>query len=83
MTSTKEFLRQTIHGSVDDIMKDKDDIKYDEVFTEVEEGARLVFEGRPGCGKTTMMNKVSQDWANGKIFASSLLFLVHLRRFRN
>ena len=79
----KEFLRQTIHGSVDDIMKDKDDIKYDEVFTEVEEGARLVFEGRPGCGKTTMMNKVSQDWANGKIFASSLLFLVHLRRFRN
>ena len=79
----KEFLRQTIRGSVDDIMKNKDDIKYDEVFTEVEEGARLVFEGRPGCGKTTMMNKVSQDWANGKIFASSLLFLVHLRRFGN
>ena len=79
----KEFLRQTIRGSVDDIMKDKDDVKYDEVFTEVEEGARLVFEGRPGCGKTTMMNKVSQDWANGKIFVSSLLFLVHLRRFGN
>ena len=79
----KEFLRQTIRGSVDDIMKDKDDIKYDEVFTEVEEGARLVFEGRPGCGKTTMMNKVSQDWANEEIFVSSLLFLVHLRRFGN
>ena len=55
----KEFLRQTIRGSIDDIMKDKDDIKYDEVFTEVEEGARLLFEGRPGCGKTTMMNKVA------------------------
>ena len=79
----KEFLRQTIRGSIDDIMKDKDDINYDEVFTEVEEGARLVFEGRPGCGKTTMMNKVSQDWAKWKIFPSSLLFLVHLRRLEN
>ena len=79
----KEFLRQTIRGSIDDIMKDKDDIKYDEVFTEVEEGARLLFEGRPGCGKTTMMNKVSQDWAKWKIFSSCLLFLVHLRRFGN
>ena len=79
----KEFLRQTIRGSIDDIMKDKDDIKYDEVFTELEEGARLVFEGRPGCGKTTMMNKVSQDWGNQKIFTSSLLFLVHLRRLGN
>ena len=79
----KEFLRQTIRGSVDDIMKDKDDIKYDEVFTEVKEGARLVFEGRPGCGKTTMMNKVSQDWAKWRIFSSSLLFLVHLRRLEN
>ena len=79
----KEFLRQTIRGSIDDIMKDKEDINYDEVFTEVEEGARLVFEGRPGCGKTTMMNKVSQDWAKWKIFSSSLLFLVHLRRLEN
>ena len=80
----KPFPRQTIRGSVDDIMKDKDDIKYNEVFTEVEEGARLVFEGRPGCGKTTMMNKVSQDWAKWKIFSkSSLLFLVHLRSLEN
>ena len=79
----KEFLRQTIRGSIDDIMKDKDDINYDEVFTELEEGTTLLFEGRPGCGKTTMMNKVSQDWAKWKIFSSCLLFLVHLRRFGN
>ena len=79
----KELLHQTIRGSIDDIMKDKDNIKYDDVFTEVEEGARLVFEGRPGCGKTTMMNKVSQDWAKWKIFSSYLLFLVHLRRLEN
>ena len=80
---SKEFLRQTIRGSIDDIMKDKDDINYDEVFTELEEGTTLLFEGRPGCGKTTMMNKVSQDWAKWKFFSSCLLFLVHLRRFGN
>ena len=80
---SKEFLRQTIRGSIDDIMKDKDDINYDEVFTELEKGTTLLFEGRPGCGKTTMMNKVSQDWAKWKFFSSCLLFLVHLRRFGN
>ena len=79
----KEFLRQTIRGSIDDIMKDKDDINYDEVFTELEEGTTLLFEGRPGCGKTTMMNKVSQDWAKWNIFSLCVLFLVHLRRFGN
>ena len=79
----KEFLRQTIRGSIDDIMKDKDDINYDKVFTELEEGTTLLFEGRPGCGKTTMMNKVSQDWAKWNIFSLCLLFLVHLRRFGN
>ena len=79
----KELSRQTIRGSIDDIMQDKDDIKYDEVFSKVDEGARLVFEGRPGCGKTTMMNKVSLDWGNLKIFSSCLLFLVHLRRLEN
>ena len=80
---SKEYLRQTIRGSVDDIMKDKDDIEYDDVFTDIGDGARLLFEGRPGCGKTTMMNKVSQDWEKGNVFSSSLLFLVHLRKFSN
>ena len=78
---SKEYPRQTIRGSVDDIMKDKNDIEYDDVFKDVGDGDRLIFEGRPGCGKTTMMNKVSQDWGNERIFKSLLLFLVHLRRF--
>ena len=78
---SKEELRQTIRGSIDDVMKDKDDISYDDVLTDVEDGARLLFEGRPGCGKTTMMHKISQDWARETIFSTHLLFLVHLRRF--
>ena len=44
---SKEYSRQTIRGSVDDIMKDKDDIEYDDVFKDVGDGDRLIFEGRP------------------------------------
>ena len=40
-------------------------------------------EGRPGCGKTTLMHKLSQDWEKKKILVSSLFFLVHFRRFSN
>lgn len=78
---TKQFSRHTIRGSVDDIMKDKDNIGYNDAFEDTDDGDRLLFEGRPGCGKTTLMSKVSQDWARENILSSSLLFLVHLRRF--
>jgi hypothetical protein len=40
-------------------------------------------EGRPGCGKTTLMHRLSQDWEKREILASSLFFLVHFRRFSN
>ena len=53
------------------------------VCTEVEKDTCLVFEGRPGCGKTTMMNKVSPNWSNEKSFVSFLLFLVHHQGFGN
>ena len=79
----KEYVRWSCYDHIDDIVADKDDIQYDDVFTDVNDGARLLFEGRPGCGKTTMMHKISQDWSKGKIFSSCLLFLVHLRQFGN
>ena len=75
-------LRFTIHGSVDDIFSDKDEIKYLEVFEGVSSGSRILFEGRPGSGKTTLLNKTSQDWANGTILPDIvLLVLVQLRVF--
>ena len=76
-----EYERHTIRGSIDDIFQEKDEIKYNSVFEDVEDGARILFEGRPGCGKTTVMHKISQDWEKREIFPSSLLFLVSLRRF--
>ena len=78
-----DYVRQTVHGSIDDIIKDKKKIDYEEAFAELDDGALVVMEGRPGCGKTTLMHKLSQDWEKRKILVSRLFFLVHFRRFNN
>ena len=79
----KDYVRQTVHGSIDDIIKDKEQIDYEDAFSELEDGTLVVMEGRPGCGKTTLMHKLSQDWEKRRILASCLFILVHFRRFSN
>ena len=75
----------TIQGDMDDILKDKEKIEYNKVFSRLETGARLFIEGRPGSGKTTLVHKVSRDWAKNELQLDGirLLFLVHLRGFFN
>ncbi len=83
--SSSYFSRCTIQGDADDIMKDKESIRYEEVFSNLNSGARLFIEGRPGSGKTTLVHKVSRDWAEGKLKFNhcKLLLLIHLQRFLN
>ena len=78
-----DYGRVTIRGDADDIYKDKESLTYDKAFSGLESGARLLVEGRPGSGKTTLVHKVSQDWAGGKLKFKQmrLLILVHLRAF--
>ena len=66
-------------------MKDKESIKYEEVFSNLSSGARLIIEGRPGSGKTTLVHKISHDWAKGELKFNhcKLLLLIHLRGFLN
>ena len=80
-----EYAYNTIQGDVDDILKDKDRIEYEEVFSDLVSGTLLLIEGRPGSGKTTLVHKFSQDWASGKLNLKNirLLFLVHLRVLLN
>ena len=80
-----EYAYNTIQGDIDDILKDKEKIEYNEVFSRLETGARLLIEGRPGSGKTTLVHKVSRDWAKNELQLDGirLLFLVHLRGFFN
>ena len=82
-----DYGRNTIQGNMDDVMAAKESVEYETVFNDFESGARLLIEGRPGSGKTTLVHKFSRDWANGGIFlridSIRLLFLVHLRAFLN
>ena len=82
-----EYARNTIQGNMDDIMTDKESIDYDAVFTNLESTTRLLIEGRPGSGKTTLVHRFSKDWASGNpkldLRNIKLLFLVHLRGLFN
>ncbi len=56
-------------------------VEYKEVFREYREGGLLLVEGRPGCGKTTLVHKITRDWAEGKkvLQGARMVFLVTLR----
>ena len=71
----------TIRGDVDDILEDKKVVEYEEIFREHNEGEVVLIEGRPGSGKTTLVHKISQDWAQRKAILQGArhLFLVTLR----
>ena len=80
-----EYARNTIQGDMDDVLANKHGIEYEDVFTDLESGTRLLIEGRPGSGKTTLVHKFSQDWGRGRLKLKHIkyLFLVHLRGFFN
>ena len=74
-----EHVRHTIRGDVDDIMQDKDMIDYTKFYKSIKSSQFVLIEGRPGCGKTTFVHKISQDWATQSGGALRLLLLVSLR----
>ena len=71
----------TIRGDMDDILESKEVVEYEEVFREYREGALVLVEGRPGSGKTTLVHKVTRDWATGRkvIQGAKMVFLITLR----
>ncbi len=72
---------ETVKGYMDDILEGKKVAQYYEVFREYKERALVVLEGRPGCGKSTLVHKLTRDWANGlKVLqGAQLVFLVKLK----
>ena len=74
--------RRTVQESVDKVIGDKTRTSYEDMVDNTCIGTFTLLEGRPGSGKTVLMNKISCDWAKGKILRSSLLIFIPLRRLR-
>ena len=71
----------TVRGDMDDILKSKEKVEYGKVFGQYESGALVLIEGRPGSGKTTLVHKVTRDWATtGNVLRNAnAVFLIPLR----
>ena len=74
-----EYAHFTIRGDMDDILQHKEMICYKEVVHGLKSRQVLFIEGRPGCGKTTFVHKITQDWATSSRGGIRLLLLVSLR----
>ena len=85
------FVQMTITGKVDDILRQKYPIQLEDIFKETEhqrevtkenEGQRkvILFEGAPGCGKSTLSVYICQQWEKGQLFNQfQLVILIQLR----
>ena len=72
--------RRTVQESVDEIVGDKTTTSYHSMIGDDCIGTFTLLQGRPGSGKTVLMNKISCDWAKGEILKTCILFLIPLRR---
>ena len=81
----EEKVHYTIQGNADNIFMKKESVPYEKAFDNINSGSRVLIVGRPGSGKSTLVHKISQDWAKDKLKFGCvrLLFLIHLRRFRS
>ena len=70
-------------GDMDDIIEAKEKVAFEEVFGQYNSRALILVEGRPGSGKTTLMHKVTRDWAlKGNILVNAeIVVLVPIRLF--
>ena len=76
-----EYVRQTITGKVDDILREKEPIELKHILQKAEGKRKVVLlEGAPGCGKSTLSVFISQQWGEGKLFTEyQLIILIRLR----
>ena len=81
--SSARNMSGTVRGNADDIISEKENIEYDEVFGEYKSKELILVEGRPGSGKTTLVHKVIKDWASGKALANTQLTILLTLRLLN
>ena len=77
----EEFVRLTLRGNVDDIMRMKVPIELKNLFKlEHKEHKVILIEGAPGAGKSTLAWYVCQKWESGGLFQKfKVVIFVQLR----
>ena len=76
--------RDYIHGNIDNIVKRKKEIQLPEIFFPTEDGEqqlKILMDGAPGVGKSTLSRMVCKDWVSGKLLQQyHLIVLLPLRQ---
>ena len=73
------FIRMTIHGDADNILRDK--VKVEQLFSpDTSERKMILVEGAPGSGKSTLLWHICQKWQSGELFQQFTLVLLVLLR---
>ena len=73
--------KHTPSTSIDDILASKEVFEYKSLFGTYTSGDLLFVEGRPGSGKTTLVHKITRDWASigSALKGASMVYLIPLR----
>ena len=63
-------------------MSSRNHITYENLFKDLKdlEKKLILIEGRPGSGKTVLMNKIICDWANSKVLQSYIVIFVPFQK---